>query len=149
MFRAKPLRFVLPLRYNISKKPAKDSLMLRSLSFTNLMAKWSAAKPKMIRSFSEQQSFKYRAIESSTALVEDDATYMGVELSTEVDNENLVLLENSEAKAFVRNGLRVFCKPEVLCDLGCETPRIFYELYMGKASKHCSAKREINKKFFY
>lgn len=128
MFRAKPLRFVLPLRYNFRKAPAKDSMLLRSLSFTNLMAKLNAAKPKMIRSFSEQQSIKYRAIESSTVPVEDDAAFMGVDSSL----ENLVLLENSEAKAFVLDGVKVFCKPEVLCDLGCETPRIFYELYMGE-----------------
>lgn len=133
MFRAKPLRFVLPLRYNISRTPAKESLLLRSLSFTNLMAKLNAARPKMIRSFSEHQSIKYQAIESSTVPMEDDATYMGVESSTEVHKQNLVLLKNSEAEAFVFNGVKVFCKPEVLCDLGCETPRIFYELYLGEA----------------
>lgn len=142
MFRAKPLRFVLPLRYNISKLPSKESMLLRSLSFTNLMAKFNAAKPKMIRSFSEQQSIKYRAIESSTILLEDDTTCTGAELSTEMHKENLVLLENSEAEAFLLNGVTVFCKPEVLCDLGCETPRIFYELYMGEAkNKQCSEKR--------
>lgn len=132
MFRAKPLRFVLPLQYNLSKAPAKESMLLRSLSFTNLMAKLNAAKPKMIRSFSEQQSIKYRAIEASTVPVDDDAT--------DEHTENLVLLKNSEAEAFVLNGVTVFCKPEQLCDLGCETPRIFYESYMGETNgEKCSS----------
>lgn len=46
---------------------------------------------------------------------------------------NLVKLKNSEASAFSMPDGSIFCKPELLCDLGCETPRINYEKYLGIA----------------
>ncbi|GAB0096141.1 Carotenoid isomerooxygenase [Sergentomyia squamirostris] len=39
---------------------------------------------------------------------------------------NLVKLEGTQAKAFWKDGT-VFCEPERLCDIGCETPRLNYE----------------------
>lgn len=47
-------------------------------------------------------------------------------------NENLINLASSKAEAyFLANG-DVFVKPERLCNIGCETPRINYERYLGK-----------------
>ncbi|CRK88774.1 CLUMA_CG002542, isoform A [Clunio marinus] len=48
-----------------------------------------------------------------------------------IDNNNLVMLKDSEAAAFSMPDGSVFCKPELLCDLGCETPRINYEKNLG------------------
>lgn len=44
---------------------------------------------------------------------------------------NLVTLKNSDAEAYFMPDNSIFCKPELLCDLGCETPRINYEKYLG------------------
>ena len=45
---------------------------------------------------------------------------------------NIVTLENTAAVAFLKSDGSVFCKPEILCDIGCELPRINYEKYLGK-----------------
>lgn len=44
---------------------------------------------------------------------------------------NLVELKNSNAEAYHMPNGSIFCKPELLCDLGCETPRINYEKNLG------------------
>ena len=44
---------------------------------------------------------------------------------------NCVTLENSKATAFVMPNKTIFCKPELLCDNGCELPRINYEKFNG------------------
>lgn len=46
-------------------------------------------------------------------------------------NENLILLPDSKAKAFLQSDGEIYLVPERLCDLGCETPRIYYEKYLG------------------
>lgn len=45
---------------------------------------------------------------------------------------NLVKLKDSEASAFSMPDGSIFCKPEILCYLGCETPRINYDLCLGQ-----------------
>ena len=44
---------------------------------------------------------------------------------------NLVRLENSNAEAYVEPDGSVFVHPEMICDMGCETPRINYNEYLG------------------
>lgn len=56
---------------------------------------------------------------------------MKLELGTK-KNENLVVLEGTTAKAcYLENG-DILVEPEEICDIGCETPRINYENYLGK-----------------
>lgn len=43
-----------------------------------------------------------------------------------------VTLEGSEAKAYTLPGGKVMVTPELLATLGCETPRINYDKYLGK-----------------
>jgi carotenoid isomerooxygenase len=50
--------------------------------------------------------------------------------SSREKNENLVKLENTSASAFLVND-KVHCIPEVICDFGCEFPRINYEMCSG------------------
>lgn len=45
---------------------------------------------------------------------------------------NLVNLPESKATAHKLPNNSIFCTPELLCDLGCETPRINYDLYLGR-----------------
>lgn len=44
-------------------------------------------------------------------------------------------LEGSEAEAY-RAASGIFLRPEMLCNWGCETPRIYYERYMGKKYRY-------------
>jgi carotenoid isomerooxygenase len=53
------------------------------------------------------------------------------EKPAESSRENLVKLENSTATAFVLDDGSIFCKPELLCDIGCELPRINYSKFLG------------------
>ncbi|XP_055683965.1 carotenoid isomerooxygenase [Lutzomyia longipalpis] len=46
--------------------------------------------------------------------------------------ENLIKLEGTAAEAFYADNRKIFCFPELLCDLGCETPRINYERFGRK-----------------
>lgn len=58
--------------------------------------------------------------------VDDDYGFLELDPSV-----NLVKLQNSKAKAYMQLDDTVLVKPEKLCDLGCETPRIFYEKHLG------------------
>ncbi|RZF31954.1 hypothetical protein LSTR_LSTR012424 [Laodelphax striatellus] len=49
---------------------------------------------------------------------------------------NLVTLAGTTASAYVFLDKTVFVCPEMLCNLGCETPRINYEKYMGKPYRY-------------
>lgn len=125
MFRGKPLRFVLPLK---SEKPHQSGhpskSLLRSLSITNMLNRMAlgAKQSKLTRSASENRGFSHSSIE---CLYE--------ERNREEGTKNLVDLPGSKAEAFtMTESKHIFCKPELLCDLGCETPRIFYESLMGK-----------------
>lgn len=55
-----------------------------------------------------------------------------VEPDCEIDfiNTNLIDIPNTRARA-IDNGT-VFVVPEKLCTLGCETPRIHYQRYLGR-----------------
>lgn len=50
------------------------------------------------------------------------------------NNINLVNIPNTEAKAYFLSDRKIFVEPEVLCNIGCELPRINYENYLGKSS---------------
>lgn len=50
---------------------------------------------------------------------------------TDSTSNNLVKLEGSEAAAFSMPDGSIFCKSEILCSLGCETPRINYDRNFG------------------
>lgn len=44
---------------------------------------------------------------------------------------NLINIPNTNAKAYKLANGNIFVVPELLCNLGCETPRINYEKYLG------------------
>ena len=57
-----------------------------------------------------------------------------MDISSQVESDtNLINLKGSEATAYKLPSGQIFCQPELLCDLGCETPRIYYEEYLGKS----------------
>ncbi|XP_066996131.2 carotenoid isomerooxygenase [Anabrus simplex] len=50
--------------------------------------------------------------------------------------KNLVTLKSSDARAFCLPNGQIFAQPELLCSLGCETPRINYDRYMGRPYRY-------------
>lgn len=129
MFRGKPMRFVLSLRRSEMRHREQ---IARSFSITNLFAKLNLAGPMLKRSFSEHQGIKYSAIGDGKSEMP----------------EHLSKIESDKAQAITMAGSRVYCKPEILCDLGCETPRIFYESYMGNGRGSDNAGQNIGKLLF-
>lgn len=57
-------------------------------------------------------------------------------LHPELSNDNLVTLPNTRATAkYVEIG-KIHVRAEKLCEMGCETPRIYYEKYLGKPYRY-------------
>ncbi|KAK9504943.1 hypothetical protein O3M35_009109 [Rhynocoris fuscipes] len=52
-------------------------------------------------------------------------------LKANKSENNLVTLVNTEAKAYWTPNGDIYAIPELLCDLGCETPRVNYPLHLG------------------
>jgi hypothetical protein len=49
---------------------------------------------------------------------------------------NLVTLQGTKATAYQLYDRKIFVYPECLCDIGCETPRIYYEKYLGRPYRY-------------
>lgn len=113
MFRGRPLRFVCPIIKSFTKSTPK---LVKSLSISNLMNRLTM-KPSMKRCETMDVGFYCET---------KDEKYQDRNC-----NRNLIQLAGSSAEAYVLEDSSVFCKPEMLCDLGCETPRISYELHCG------------------
>lgn len=118
MFRGRPLRFVCPINQAAAKKPTG---LIRSLSISNIINRLALSKPSMKRSESVQSELYY-----------ETKTERKISIKTEMLPKNLINLSGSKAEAYFLSDSSIFCKPEVLCDLGCETPRISYDLHSGK-----------------
>jgi hypothetical protein len=50
--------------------------------------------------------------------------------------KNLITLQGTKATAYRLYDGNIFLQPELLCDLGCETPRIYYEKYLGRSYRY-------------
>lgn len=55
---------------------------------------------------------------------------------TDIVLENLVKLRPTDASAYRLPNGTIFCKPELLCDTGCETPRINYDENLGREYRY-------------
>lgn len=65
------------------------------------------------------------------------AASKSIECDEEHHGNNLITLRGAEAEAYLLADKKtVFCVPECLCDLGCETPRINYENKLGKQYRY-------------
>ncbi|XP_021940259.1 carotenoid isomerooxygenase-like isoform X2 [Zootermopsis nevadensis] len=56
--------------------------------------------------------------------------------SDTVPETNLVTLQGAKATAYQLSDGKILSQPELLCDLGCETPRIYYEKYLGRSYRY-------------
>lgn len=122
MFRAKPLRFVLPINRPDMAVARKPRNLMRSRTLGNFMSKLSLGSGNMKRSKSNYNNVRYSSMDNLD------------ETNNNVDQHlvNLVKLENSKAEAYLVADNNIHCVPELLCPLGCETPRINYERCCGK-----------------
>ncbi|XP_037909804.1 carotenoid isomerooxygenase isoform X3 [Hermetia illucens] len=114
MFRSRPLRFVLP----VISAPAKK--LTKSQSLTNMM---SVFRPR----------FSLRRSETIFQEIKCGSPEERVDpgLQKKPLYDSIHLFSHSNAKAFKNPDGSIYVQPELLCDLGCETPRINYEKHSG------------------
>lgn len=110
LIQSRPLRFVLPLNVQKTSKIPKCNI-------------WSKLK-RMLRKGSEEKCFLQTP---HIANLFDQKP-----ITAEPIRENIIHLEGSNAQGYYLEDESVFCVPEILCELGCETPRINEKMCTGK-----------------
>ncbi|ALC46793.1 ninaB [Drosophila busckii] len=129
LFRGRPLRFVLPLGAPAaaSMPSASKRRLVKSLSLVGL----ATAPPSRLRhSASHYADITYLATNGK----QDSPCIPKASKRQRCDEGypvNLVSLSNCSATAY-QGPSGIYLRPEMLCDWGCETPRIYYEQYNGK-----------------
>lgn len=127
LFRGRPLRFFLPLltQEKIPKKQNPLELLKRSIS-ESLSFKSNLTRMMMKSSKSTQNCNKYDEVKTTETRPKNiDATIEALL------TKNLIKLSDTKCQAFLLSDGTIFCKPELLCNLGCETPRFNYEQCLG------------------
>lgn len=113
MFRSRPLRFVLPIGTNYRRELPAPSL-------------WNSLKKityKLSSSSIEHYLMQYQSTGSIIDSVKVDLKFWQ-NFESHHSVENLVKLEESSCRAYRTEDSTVFCVPERLGNIGCETPRI-------------------------
>ncbi|XP_058120242.1 carotenoid isomerooxygenase isoform X1 [Anopheles ziemanni] len=119
MFRGRPLRFVLPLNYGDGQKRSGNKRSGSDDPTTSWADMWQHLGPD-----DDGDALGHRKAPST------HTTDHGLVL------QNLVQLAGTKATAYVMPNRTIFCRPELLCDLGCETPRIYYECHLGRPYRY-------------
>lgn len=130
LFRGRPLRFVLPLGAGGDAPSVSRRRLVKSMSLVGL----NVGQPsRMKHSVSQYADISYMATNGKQEPEsQEDSKRTGFDVEAGV---NLVSLRNSQAEAYlVASG--IFLRPEMLLDWGCETPRIYYERYMGRKYRY-------------
>lgn len=128
MFRGRPLRFVLPLEQIKLKKSSSSVQLTRSISESSGISLFA----NMFKRKNEQINTSFdicdNDLQGCYRQIRPKAEDNGIEalLAT-----NLIKLGNTNCKAVRLSDGTIFCKPEILCNLGCETPRINYVKHLG------------------
>lgn len=127
MFRSRPLRFILPISEKHQKTPPTPSL-------------WNSLK-KIASQFSSSTIEKYlKKYQSTGQIIDSNPANSKFWLNFESNYRvrNLIKWEKSGCRAYHLEDSSIYCVPEQLCNIGCETPRI--------NEKHSNGK---NYRFFY
>uniref|UniRef100_A0A336LS11 CSON002372 protein n=1 Tax=Culicoides sonorensis TaxID=179676 RepID=A0A336LS11_CULSO len=132
LFRGRPLRFILPLIETDLKQAASLAKLTRSLSESTGISSISRF----------YKTFQNEIIDTSKNINQrflDD--YQGFHRwirpkanSGDIEAllaKNLIKLDKTNCLAVRLSDGSIFCKPEILCNIGCETPRFYYEKYLG------------------
>ncbi|KAH8406990.1 hypothetical protein KR222_003339 [Zaprionus bogoriensis] len=131
LFRGRPLRFVLPLGAAADVPSSSRRRLVKSMSLVGLVAPSQPSRLK--HSASQYADITYMATNGKADGGPNVATKRA--RYEEEGSVNLVSLEHSRAEAY-QSATGIFVRPEMLCDWGCETPRIYYERYMGKKYRY-------------
>lgn len=128
MFKSRPLRFVLPINVPCDES-TEDVPMPPSWNYCDWMKCLSTAtsvrKP-------------HNHTNNINRVFDDESATIQAKREVTCGSENLVTLKNSAAKAYRMPSQRghinpvIYCVPEILCDVGCETPRINEKMSQGK-----------------
>lgn len=122
MFRSRPLRFVLPIGKKQQRDPPTPSL-------------WNSLK-KIASKLSSSNIEHYLKKHQNTGCIIDTVKTdlkFWTNFEQQYSAENLVKLEKSSCRAYHLEDATIYCVPERLCDLGCETPRINDNKTAGKS----------------
>lgn len=127
MFRSRPLRFVLPIGPKHQRDAPTPSLWNSLKKIANKLSSSS------IENYLKKYQSTGQIIDSSQA---DQKFWLNFELNYGV--RNLVRMKKSTCRAYHLEDSTIYCVPERLCELGCETPQINEKFATGK-----------NYRFFY
>lgn len=121
LFRARPLRFVLPLRQPPIDTPSERNIITIKTVHQN-------AESLMDRELDFSINDSQNNFITSDEIEYFDTTNCRV-------NEQISALLKKPAAYRLSDG-RIFVKPELLCDVGCETPRINTDLCLGSEYRY-------------
>ncbi|XP_037953888.1 carotenoid isomerooxygenase isoform X1 [Teleopsis dalmanni] len=142
LFRGRPLRFVLPLGSNIdvptTERCGSRKKLVKSFSLSGISARLQ--QPKLKHSESQHEDVTYIATNRKEQIQIGGLSEQNLSNeSKQINYEklvNLVTLKTTKAEAYQMSDRTIFVRPELLCDLGCETPRINYERFLGKKYRY-------------
>ncbi|XP_011293729.1 carotenoid isomerooxygenase isoform X1 [Musca domestica] len=136
LFRGRPLRFVLPLASKANetanceqnRQMGRRQRLMKSFTLSGISSRLQ--QPKLKRSQTEYEDINF-TVNNNPEIGKDDYNFTAKNDKYEW-SENLITLANTKAEAYHTQNGPIFVRPELLCDLGCETPRINYERYLAK-----------------
>ncbi|XP_011149993.1 carotenoid isomerooxygenase isoform X2 [Harpegnathos saltator] len=127
MFRGRPLRFVLPLKEPCADTPPEHNLITIKTVHQSL---------DLFRNV-DDKSLDHDADKMNFEIVDDsdDITVSNTDDINRKWAEHRNALRRKPAAHLFPDG-RIFVKPELLCDLGCETPRVNADFHVGREYRY-------------
>lgn len=121
LFRGRPLRFVLPMRQPASDVPTEYNLVTARTVNQSL------------------ELFEALGNVGEDLPVIDSKEDLGPRIKNSERNDSTPELDSVLRRRAAAHRLpdgSIFVKPELLCDLGCETPRLNYDSYLGREYRY-------------
>lgn len=118
LFRARPLRFVLPMREVDPDETSDDNLITIKTVHQNL--------------FQDIINIDHK---TNLEIVDDVNNIKNSDKSRYWRDEHRSALRKKPVAHLLLDG-KIFVKPELLCDVGCETPRINTDFHLGKEYRY-------------
>ncbi|KAK2577240.1 hypothetical protein KPH14_003385 [Odynerus spinipes] len=123
MFRGRPLRFVLPMKRPSDDVPVEHNLINVKSVYQSIEI-FDGLENELETDDKREANFEFiEGRDSKEATDVDEANQIRKDRSKN-------LLRRKATAHRLADG-NVFVKPELLCDLGCETPRINYDSHLG------------------
>jgi len=126
LFRARPLRFILPMKQSCPDTPMEYDFIATSKLSPRDTVDNEAVHREMDFEITDDSSIKH----SNIKLMID-----GFEQASDSENRYESVLRKKPVAQRLPDG-RIFVKPELLCDVGCETPRINVDSCLGREYRY-------------